>query len=214
MKVAVLFEHSGTVRDAFIKRGHDAISFDILSTEAPGPHVQADILEIEKGIFGEYDLVIAHPPCTHMAVSGNRYYAGTRERQRSANLIDWVWSIPCDRLVIENPVGQINKYLPNMPKPQYIQPWQFGHDASKRTGLWKRNVPDLKPTEIILKERYANQTPSGQNNLGPSPDRWKLRSKFYEGVAEAMADQWGKHIEPAPVKIPKFRSTMRPEWLR
>lgn len=194
MKVAVLFEHSGTVRDAFIKRGHDAVSFDILPTEAPGPHVQADILEIEKGIFAEYDLVIAHPPCTHMAVSGNRHYAGTKKRQESANLINWVWSIPCDNLCIENPVGQINKYLPHMPKPQYIQPWQFGHDASKKTGLWTRNLPDLIPTKFIEpgeNGRYENQTPSGQNKLGPSPDRWKLRSKFYEGVADAMAAQWG-----------------------
>ncbi len=193
MRVAVLFEHSGTVRDAFIRAGHDAVSFDTLPSESQlGRHIQFDIFEIEKGVFGEFDMVIAHPPCTHMAVSGNRHYAGTKLRQDSANLIDWVWNIPCEKLCIENPVGQINKYLPGMPKPQYIQPWEYGHDASKKTGLWKRGLPDLIPTEIIIKDRYENQTPSGQNKLGPSPDRWKLRSKFYKGVAQAMAEQWGK----------------------
>ena len=184
MKVAVLFEHSGTVRDAFIRHGHDAISYDILPTESPGPHIQADILEIEKGILGEYDIVIAHPPCTYMALSGNRWYAGTKKRQESANLINWVWDIPCENLVIENPTGQINKYLPHFPKPQYIQPWQYGHGETKKTGLWKRGLPDLIPTNIVdgREQRIWK--------MGPSEDRGKLRSKFYYGIAEAMASQW------------------------
>lgn len=189
MKVAVLFEYSGTVRDAFIRHGHDAISCDLLPTESPGPHIQGDVFEQD---WNGYDLIIAHPPCTHIAVSGNRYWSGTWERAEAADLIWHTWQLPCKKLCIENPVGQINKYIEWMPKPQYIQPWQFGHDASKKTGLWTRGLYPLIPTNIIVKERYENQTPSGQNKLGPSPDRAKIRAKFYLGVAEAMAIQWGE----------------------
>ena len=121
VKVAVLFEYSGVVRDAFIARGHDAVSCDLLPTESEGPHIADDARNHD---WSGYDLVIAHPPCTYMAVSGNRHYAGTTERKSAAELIDWVWSIPVDRLCIENPVGQINKYLPHFPRPQYIQPWR------------------------------------------------------------------------------------------
>lgn len=195
MKVAVLFEHSGTVRDAFTRAGHLAVSYDILPTESPGAHHVVDIFSVDPDFYGWFDLIIAHPPCTHMAVSGNRHHAGTERRQKAADQINWIWNLPVEKLAIENPVGQINKYLPHFPKAQYIQPYEYGHDASKKTGLWKRNLPDLIPTEIVApgaNGRYANQTPSGQNKLGPSPDRWKLRSKFYEGVAEAMATQWGK----------------------
>lgn len=208
MKVAVLFEYSGTVRDAFIRKGHDAISFDLLPSESVfGPHVQCDILEVERGVLGEYDLVIAHPPCTYMALSGNRWYAGTKERQESANLVDWLWNIPCKKLCIENPIGQINKYLPDMPKPQYVQPWQFGHGETKKTGLWKRGLPDLVHTCIV-----EGREPRVWK-MGPSPDRGKLRSLFYTGIADAMADQW----TPIPLydtRVPAYRPTMRPEWLR
>jgi len=193
MNVLVLFEQSGIVRDAFIRRGHYAISCDLAPCKNGGPHIQGDVFG-HAWEWDFYDLVIAHPPCTHMAVSGNRYWANTPERQQAADLIWYLWNIPVNRLCIENPVGQINSYLPEMPKPQYIQPWQFGHDASKKTGLWKRNLPDLWPTKLILRERYANQTPSGQNKLGPSPERSLLRALTYQGIADAMADQWGGQV--------------------
>ena len=190
MRVAVLFEKSGIVRDAYLALGHDAISCDFLPTERPGPHIEGDVLSFD---WSSYDLVIAHPPCTAIAVSGNRYYANTPERQLAADLIDRVWSIPVARLCIENPVGQINRYLPHFPRPQYIQPWQFGHPESKKTGLWKRNLPHLLPTDILPLPScgyWNNQTPTGQNKLGPSPDRASIRSRTYPGIATAMATQW------------------------
>lgn len=188
MKVLVACEYSGVVRDAFIARGHDAMSCDLLPTDAPGPHYQGDMFDLDLASF---DLVIAHPPCTALCVSGNRYYAGTDARTGGAAFVKRIWQCNAPRLAIENPVGVINTLLPELPRPYYIQPWQFGEDASKKTGLWLRNLPPLLPTQILAKERYANQTPSGQNKLGPSPDRWKIRSATYPGIAEAMAVQWG-----------------------
>jgi hypothetical protein len=188
MKVLVACEYSGVVRDAFIARGHDAMSCDLLPTDSPGPHYEGDMFDLDLGSF---DLVIAHPPCTALCVSGNRYYVGSKERWQAARFIARIWSCNAPRLAIENPVGVINTLLADMPKPQYIQPWQFGEDASKKTGLWTRGLPPLLPTQVVVKERYANQTPSGQNKLGPSPDRWKLRSATYPGIAAAMATQWG-----------------------
>lgn len=187
-KILVACEYSGTVRDAFIRHGHDAISCDLLPTDVAGPHYQGDMFNLDLGSF---DLVIAHPPCTALCVSGNRYYASTEAREAAARFIWRIWTSDAPRLAIENPVGVINTLLPDMPRPHYIQPWQFGEDASKKTGLWLRGLPPLEPTNIIVKDRYANQTPSGQNKLGPSPDRWKLRSATYLGIADAMAAQWG-----------------------
>lgn len=185
MKVAVLCEYSGIVRDAFIKAGHNAISCDILPTDAPGPHLMGDVFDFD---WSGYDLIIAHPPCTYISVSGNRHYAGTFYRIYAADFISRIWSISVDMLCVENPVGQINKYLPYMPEPQYIQPWQFGHGETKKTGLWKRGLPDLIPTDIV----------EGRENriwkMPPSPDRGKLRSRFYTGIAKAMSMQWGSHV--------------------
>ena len=182
MKVAILFECSGTVRDAFIRHGHTAISCDIKPTESPGPHLQGDVFSYD---WSGYDLIIAHPPCTYMALSGNRWYAGTAQRQEAADLIHKTWLLPCEKLCIENPMGQINTYLPYMPKPQYIQPYQFGHGETKRTGLWRRNLPDLKPTNIVTGREQRIW------RMGPSPERQALRSLTYPGIAEAMACQWG-----------------------
>jgi site-specific DNA-cytosine methylase len=182
MRVAVLCEYSGIVRDAFITQGHIAVSCDILPTESEGPHIQGNLFDYD---WSECDLIIAHPPCTYIAVSGNRYYAGTEKRKKAAEFIRMIWDIPVDKMCIENPVGQINKYLPFMPKPQYIQPWQFGHGETKKTGLWKRGLPDLMPTNIVEgREQRIWKMP-------PSKDRGKIRSRFYEGIAEAMAIQWG-----------------------
>lgn len=210
MKVLVACEYSGVVRDAFIKAGHDAISCDLLPTDSPGPHYQGDIkdaLDWETGGFFDFleyrrwDLVIAHPPCIYLCSSGlhwNKRRPGREEKTEDAlNFVSFLWGIDCDKVCIENPVGCINSRLPFMPKPQYIQPYEYGHDASKKTGLWARGLPRLEPTCMIPpriingKERWGNQTDSGQNNLAPSADRWKIRSTTYQGIADAMASQWG-----------------------
>lgn len=185
MKVLVACEYSGVVRDAFITRGHDAISCDLLPTDKPGPHYQGDVLDIIKH---GWDLIIAHPPCTALAVSGNRWYGnGMPKSQDRADSISWtmkLWDsikIYSDRACMENPVGVL------LIKPtQYIQPWQFGHGETKKTGLWLHNLPKLEPTNIVEgREQRIWKLP-------PSKDRWKIRSTTYQGIAQAMAEQWGK----------------------
>jgi site-specific DNA-cytosine methylase len=182
-KVLIACEYSGVVRDAFRRRGFDAMSCDLLPTEVDGPHYQGDMFDLDLSTF---DLVIAHPPCTALAVSGNRWYAGTAERIEAAEFVRRIWELPVARLAIENPVGVINTLLPEMPKPQYIQPWMFGHGETKKTGLWTRGLPELVPTNVV----------SGREQriwrMAPSPDRWKERSRTYQGIADAMADQWGR----------------------
>jgi site-specific DNA-cytosine methylase len=173
------------VRDAFLARGHDAWSCDLLPCEAdPARHVQGDLFKVfhERG---PWDLVIAHPPCTALAVSGNRWHAGTQGRLDAAALVKAIWALPVERLCIENPVGVLNRLLPELPRPHYVQPWQFGHGETKRTGLWLRGLPPLVPTCIVdgREQRVWK--------MGPSPDRWKERSRTYEGIARAMAAQWG-----------------------
>lgn len=197
MRVLVACEYSGTVREAFRARGHDAWSCDLLeSDDSSDYHYQGDVFDfIEHEPL--FDLIIAHPPCTHLCVSGNRYHAGTQDRLDAAEFVRKVWELPCAKMCIENPVGVINRLIPDMPKPQYVQPYEFGHDASKKTGLWTRGLPMLRGSHLIEprvvngKHRWANQTDSGQNKLTPSADRWKIRSKTYEGLANAMAEQWG-----------------------
>lgn len=178
------------------------MSCDLLPTESPGPHYEGDVLDIlEDG----WDLMIAHPPCTYLSSSGlhwNKRVEGRDELTHDAML--FVFNLmgegfvdnPIPRIALENPIGRISTAYR---KPdQVIQPWQFGHDASKSTCLWLKNLPPLKPTGPVIeprmvngKPRWANQTDSGQNKLGPSADRWALRSATYEGIAKAMADQWG-----------------------
>jgi len=182
MKVLVACEYSGKVRDAFIAKGHDAISCDLMPTDAPGPHYQGDMFDLDLTSF---DLIIAHPPCTAICVSGNRHYAGTPARLEGAEFVAKIWRIPVKMLAIENPVGVINTFIQNMPKPQYIQPWQFGHGETKKTGLWSRGLPELEPTNIV--EGRDDRI----HKMPPSKDRWKLRSTAYQGIADAMADQWG-----------------------
>lgn len=198
MKVLVACEFSGTVRDAFIRRGHDAMSCDLLPTESPGPHYQGDVYDIlEDG----WDLMVAHPPCTYLASSGlhwNKRIPGREELTHEAMLFvfnlmgEGFVSHGIPRIALENPIGRISSAFR---KPdQIIQPWMFGHPESKSTCLWLKGLPPLEPTDVLpLPQggRWANQTPSGQNKLGPSADRWKLRSVTYKGIAEAMADQWG-----------------------
>jgi hypothetical protein len=195
MRVLVACESSGVVRDAFRARGHFAMSCDLLPSEQPGPHHQGDVREL---LGQEWDLLIAHPPCTYLSVSGMHWTTrGLRDPKLTEDALDFVrlfMDAPIERIAIENPVSVISSRIR---KPdQIIQPYQFGHDASKKTCLWLKGLPLLKPTQMVEprsvngKQRWGNQTDSGQNKLPPSKDRWKLRSKTYEGIADAMAAQW------------------------
>lgn len=196
MRVLVACEYSGTVRDAFIARGHDAMSCDLLPTDVPGPHYQGDVFDI---INDGWDLMVAHPPCTYLCSSGlhwNKRVPGRQELTEEAlEFVRRLMAAPVKRIAIENPIGCIGTRIRKA--DQTIQPWQFGHDASKATCLWLNGLMPLRPTEIIEprivggKKRWGNQTDSGQNRLPPSADRWKIRSETYAGIARAMAEQWG-----------------------
>jgi len=192
VKVLVACEYSGVVRDAFIAAGHEAMSCDLLPTDKPGPHYQGDVRDV---LDYPWDLMVAHPPCTDIAVSGARHFEAKRldGRQQSAvSFIKRLAKADIPRIAIENPVGILSSLWR---KPdQIIQPYEYGHPESKSTCLWLKNLPVLKPTDILTipaKGYWDNQTPSGQNKLGPSEDRWKIRSATYTGIAKAMADQWG-----------------------
>ena len=193
MRVLVACEYSGVVRDAFLRQGHDAMSCDILPSEKPGPHHRGDVLDI---INDGWDLMLAFPPCTYLSVSGMHWTVrGLRDPKLTEDALAFVellLNAPVKKIALENPVSIINT---RVRKPeQIIQPWWFGHDASKKTCLWLKNLPLLKPTNRLPGDnttRRANQTPSGQNKLGPSADRWKLRSATYQGIADGMAAQWG-----------------------
>lgn len=187
MKILIACEFSGIVRDAFRALGHDAVSCDILPSERPGPHIQGDVLTI---LSEGWDMMIAHPPCTHLAVSGARWFSAKQIEQAEA--LNFVWALmdaPIPRIAVENPVSIISSRIRR--PDQIIQPWQFGHEESKATCLWLKNLPPLRPTQIMA-VRNRNLTASGQNRLPPSPDRWRIRSRTYDGIAAAMADQWGR----------------------
>jgi site-specific DNA-cytosine methylase len=190
MNILIGCEFSGIVRDAFTARGHHAVSCDLLPSESEGHHIQGDILDAIRQ--EQWDMLIAFPPCTDLSVSGAKWFAEKRADGRQQRALEFVRALldaPIDRIALENPVGVISTYIR---KPdQIVQPWMFGDNASKKTCLWLKGLPPLLATTIISKHRYANQTPSGQNKLGPSPDRWKERSRTYEGIATAMAQQWG-----------------------
>ena len=213
MKILIACEFSGIVRDAFIKKEHNAISCDLLPTELPGPHIQRDVLDI---LNNGWDMIIAFPPCTHLAVSGARWFKNKQQEQKDA--IGFFLSLvtaPIERIAIENPIGIMSTIYR---KPdQIIQPWMFGHSESKSTCLWLKGLSQLEPTQYAefneyrcrcgnilsvesgkygccdypAKPLWDNQTKSGQNKLTPNINRWKNRSKTYLGIANAMADQWG-----------------------
>ena len=195
MKVLVACEYSGTVRDAFIAAGHEAMSCDLLGTDAPGPHYQGDVRDV---LDYPWDLMIAHPPCTHLSVSGSRHFERKRMQglqQSSASFFLMLSKAAIPRIAIENPICVMSTLWR---KPdQTIQPYHFGHDASKATCLWLKGLPPLRATSFVEprmidgKPRWANQTDSGQNKLPPSDDRWKIRSETFAGIAQAMASQWG-----------------------
>ena len=181
MKVLIACEYSGAVRDAFIAQGHDAISCDLLPTDAPGPHYQGDVRDI---IEDGFDLMVAHPPCTHLAVSGARWFKDKQIEQAEAlDFVRLLLSAPISKIALENPISIISSRIrkPN----QIIQPWQFGHGETKATCLWLKNLPCLTPTNIV-EGREAKV-----HRMSPGPDRWKLRSTTYKGIAQAMAEQWG-----------------------
>ena len=161
------------------------MSCDLLPTDVIGPHYTGDMFDLD---FSQFDLVIAHPPCTALCVSGNRHYSGTQARRDSASFISRIWDIPVSHLAIENPVGVINTLCPEMPKPVYVQPWQYGHGETKKTGLWLRGLPALTPTNIVDgREQRVWKLP-------PTKDRWKIRSMTYLGIAQAMAFQWSAYL--------------------
>ena len=183
MRVLVACEYSGRVRDAFINGGHDAMSCDLLQTDSPGPHYHGSVMDV---LNDGWDLMIAHPPCTHLAVSGARHFAEKRADGRQQEAIDFFLALaraPIPRIAIENPVCIMSSVWR---KPdQTIQPWQYGHGETKATCLWLKNLPHLVPTNIVSgREARIHKMP-------PSAGRWKLRSQTYQGIANAMADQWG-----------------------
>jgi hypothetical protein len=182
MRVLVACEYSGTVRDAFIAMGHEAISCDLLPTEKPGPHIQGDVLPL---LGDGWDLMICHPPCTHLSVSGARWFKDKLPEQAEALwFVDMLLNAPIPRIALENPISIISSRIR---KPdQIIQPWQFGHGETKATCLWLKNLPKLTPTNIV-EGREARV-----HKMAPGPDRWKERSRTFQGIADAMAQQWGK----------------------
>ena len=224
MKILIACEYSGVSRRAFTALGHDVLSADFEPADDDSPfHYQGDCFDL---IYDQhFDLMIAHPPCTYLSVSGLHWNSRTPGRaEKTEHALEFVkrlMNAPIDRIAVENPISCISSRIR---KPdQIIQPWQFGEDASKATCLWLKNLPLLKPTKEIAprwvccgkvlpdevgkygcpncegektaKPRWANQTNSGQNKLGPSDGRWKERSKTYPGIAKAWAEQWGKSVQ-------------------
>jgi site-specific DNA-cytosine methylase len=181
MKVLIACEFSGIVRDAFCRVGHDAWSCDFLESEIPGNHIKGDVLRI---LNDNWDLMIAHPPCTYLAVSGARWFKGRlREQAVALDFVRMLMDAPIKKIALENPVSVISTRIR---KPdQIIQPWQFGHGETKKTCLWLKNLPPLIPTDIVEGRETRVHKES------PAPDRWKKRSRTYSGIAEAMASQWG-----------------------
>lgn len=184
MRVLVACEFSGVVRDAFRARGHDAWSCDFLPSERPGPHFQENIyLRLED----DWDLMIAHPPCTYLTRAGDRWYRESQQRRDAAWDVIRLSIAPIPRIAIENPRGALNR-LWRRPD-QVIQPWMFGHGETKATCLWLKNLPPLMATDVSTgREQRVHR-------LSPGPDRWKERSRTLVGVANAMADQWGSVME-------------------
>ena len=181
MKVLVACEYSGIVRDAFIAIGHNAVSCDLLPTELDGPHHTGDVSEI---LHDDWDMMIAHPPCTHLAVSGARWFKDKAQEQSDAlDFVRMLMDAPIPRIALENPISVISTKI--IKPDQIIQPWQFGHGETKATCLWLKNLPRLIPTNMVEgREARIHKMPPGKN-------RWKERSRTFAGIAKAMAAQWG-----------------------
>ena len=191
MRVLIACEYSARVRDAFRSRGHDAWSCDLLECERdPRWHLQHPV---EQVLTDGWDLMVAHPPCTHLAVSGSRHFH--RKQREQAEALDFVrllMAAPIPRWCIENPVSVISSAI--SPPQQIIQPWQFGHGETKATCLWLKNLPKLEPTQVV------DGRDARVHRMPPGPDRWKERSRTYQGIADAMAQQWGATTLPDAVE--------------
>ena len=186
MNVLIACEYSGRAREAFRKRGHDAYSVDLLESEDDSIyHYQSSVESVIQRNC-DWDLLIAHPPCTDLAVSGARHFPAKiadGRQQRALDFVQWLMNLPIKKKAIENPVSVISSKIK---KPsQIIQPWMFGHGETKATCLWLENLPKLEPTNIV------SGRDSVVHKMPPSPDRWKNRSRTYQGIADAMAQQWG-----------------------
>lgn len=203
MRILIACEYSGRVREAFAALGHDAWSCDLIDTEQPGQHIIGDALEVAYN--GTWDMMIAHPPCTYLTNTANRWLYnkdGSKNIPRWDNMRDAaaffkaLYDAPIPKKVLENPIQ--NKYGLEMhgcgKATQYVQPWMFGHMEQKATGLWLQGVPKLKPTNDVKSEMMKLSLKERQRlfMLPPSEDRWKIRSRTFEGIALAMADQWGR----------------------
>ncbi len=185
MKILIACEFSGIVREAFKKKGHLAVSCDILPSDVPGEHIRGDVLSV---IGAGWDLMVAHPPCTHLASSGARWFKEKQADGRQQHAISFFKALAksnIPKIAIENPVGIMST---EYRKPdQIIQPWEYGHGETKATCLWLKGLPKLKPSNIV------NGREQRIWKMSPSKDRPKLRSITYQGIADAMADQWGKN---------------------
>lgn len=188
LNVLVACEFSGRVRDAFLRLGHRAVSVDLLPAESPGPHHQGDIFDFFASSRVQWDLLIAHPPCTHLAVSGARWFGLKRadgSQQVALDFVSRLFALPIAKKALENPISVISSHIR---KPdQIIHPWQFGHGEVKATCLWLEGLPPLVPTSIV-----DGRDPV-VHRMSPGPDRWRARSRTYLGIAQAMALQWGAH---------------------
>lgn len=184
MRVLIACEFSGIVREAFQKKGHHAVSCDLLPSEIDtGKH---HIGDVRKLLDSSWDLLIAHPPCTYLSASGARWWNGKREEQIDAlKFVLRLWEAPIGKICIENPIGRLSTFGPTGKPSQIIQPWQFGHGETKATCLWLKNLPLLLPTDIV-----EGREPR-IHHMSPSVNRSKERSRTYTGIAEAMAEQWG-----------------------
>jgi len=187
VKVLVACEFSGIVRDAFLSVGFDACSCDFEQTERLGPHIRADVMTI---LGDGWDLLVAHPPCTFLASSGARWFNDRRRLQReAADFFLSLWWAPVPRIAIENPIGVISTFI--TPPDQIIQPWQFGHGETKATCLWLKNLPRLRPINIVSGRTHRI------HRMAPKPERSRERSRTYPGIATAMAAQWGAELRKA-----------------
>lgn len=218
LRVLVACESSRVVASEFERLGHYALSCDLLPSDVPGNHHQGDVSEL---LSHGWDVLIAHPPCTYLSSSGMHWTTrGLRDPKLTEDALDFVQLLmeaPIPHIAIENPVGRIGTAIRKA--NQYVQPYEFGDDASKRTGLWLKGLPKLVGTKRVpgrlvtykgkTVERWANQTDSGQNRLGPSADRWKARSETFRGIARAMAEQWTVHL----LGCPEERYERAAEWV-
>lgn len=205
MNVLVACERSGIIRDAFLAIGHTTWSCDLANTTTPGPHFIADAIKVAYSPEYQWDLMIAHPPCTHLAISGSRYFADKQDGRQQDAIAFFMALVnaPIPHICVENPISIMSTTY--RPPDQIIQPYEFGHPEAKATCLWLKNLPALEPTKILPLPAcgyWNNQTPSGQNKLPPSPHRATIRSTTYTGIAAAMATQWG--TRPLHVQLTLF----------